>query len=249
MTRRAAADVTTGVLGITRFGNWQFLAISSTYEFITGRHGAANDRSWRLRAYSQLRYSLLIDQSLSADLRGELTRKLDRLSLNPLDQALGKEEKIAHSQYYALLAWARAEDGLGRQLAHDRRREMHPLVHGAAERTWITLGHIASLGLYRHVEREDPALLAALDHRRRIETYTDFLEEVIASGPRADVVWDMDEVQRSITQLAAIEQVQTGGTTRANYLLGKLLSRIDNPDTRAGLQRILKTETVGSGAE
>src|SRR6266404_2494128 len=45
MVRRATTDTVSGILGISRWGNWPFLAGSWTFNFVRARHGAANDRS------------------------------------------------------------------------------------------------------------------------------------------------------------------------------------------------------------
>src|SRR4029077_17923983 len=64
MIRRAADQIVTGVLGITTFGNLEYFAAKTAYTFIKRRHGAAVDRTARLRAYSQLRAGLNLDTSV-----------------------------------------------------------------------------------------------------------------------------------------------------------------------------------------
>ncbi len=59
MLRRAADDVTVGVLGWTGFGHWPYMAAKATWTFVHGRHGAALDRDARIRAYVQVREAML----------------------------------------------------------------------------------------------------------------------------------------------------------------------------------------------
>ena len=73
------------MLGITRFGNWPFFAGESAWMFVRGRHGAAVNRSARLRAYSEARAFLAVDDQLDPRLKTELLARLDHLALNPLE--------------------------------------------------------------------------------------------------------------------------------------------------------------------
>jgi len=76
MLRHAVTDTASGVLGISMWGNWPYLAGSSVWNFVRARHGDANNREARLRAYSGVRQWLALDSSLDADLRVELQNDL-----------------------------------------------------------------------------------------------------------------------------------------------------------------------------
>ena len=64
--------VITGVLGITTFGNFTFLAASSGWTMFEGRHGAPTKRNERLRSYSEAREFLAVDTRLAPRLKTEL---------------------------------------------------------------------------------------------------------------------------------------------------------------------------------
>ena len=61
MLRLATADAVTGVLGISKYGNWPYFAGSTTYNFVQSRHGDPNNRTARLKAFSQVRRWLTLE--------------------------------------------------------------------------------------------------------------------------------------------------------------------------------------------
>lgn len=250
MLRRASSDVTTGLLGITKLGSWEFMAVSSAWDFYTGRHGAANDRASRVRAFAQLRYSLELDTEISPDLRNELIHQVDRLSLNPLDSASNREQKIALKQYSALLEWAQSPDGLGREIVQARASEGRRVIHSGGERAWLTTASVFSLGLYRHHETPTPELISEISRRRKIQTHTRFLEEVLASGPKLEVAWNMDDVQRSLKALSELAGNDAHEQSLVQALLTRILAQTHDSQAREIVLDSVRThEAVPSGTE
>ena len=250
MFRRASADITTGILGVTKMGSWEFMALSSAWDFYTGRHGAANDRSARVRAFAQMRYSLALDTSISADLRSELLRHVDKLSLNPLDSASNREARIATQHYNALLQWAQSSNGLGRRIVNDRATEARKFVHGGGERAWLITASIFSLGLYQHRENPNPELIAEISRQRKIATHTRFLEEVLASGPKLEVAWNMEDVSRSLKALSELAGGDAREQSQVQTFLTRILAQTHDSEVRATvLESIRPRENTSSGTE
>lgn len=106
MTRRAASEIVTGVMGITGWGNWSYLGAKFVYQWVRDRHGAALDRTRRLEAYARLRQTLLErDCVFDARFRGIVESRLDAIALNPFEQGAESEEKLVKRQHEALIRW------------------------------------------------------------------------------------------------------------------------------------------------
>src|SRR5262249_29971933 len=103
MLRRASTDLISGILGISRWGNWPYFAGAWTWDFVTARHGAANNRSARLNAYTQVRQLIAFDSSIDPALRTQLQEKLEMLGVNPMQNNVFDQERITRAQYDALL--------------------------------------------------------------------------------------------------------------------------------------------------
>src|SRR6185295_16646492 len=161
MLRLAAGDAVSGVLGISKWGNWPYMTASWTWNFVRSRHGDPNNRNARLRAYTQVRRWLALDNSIDPALRADLQRRLEILGVNPLEDSVFEESEIADRQYDALLRYAADPQGLPARLEHDRNAEMATHRHGAPARTGLRLAKWFSLGAYSHREIADSVSLAA----------------------------------------------------------------------------------------
>lgn len=202
MSRRVLQDVTKNVLAVSRFGDLPYFLGRTVFDFVTGRRGMDVNQPSRLHTYSQLKLLLALNQSLDPELRAEIGTRLEKVSLNPLENDLQTEARLASEQYEALLAYAKRPDGLPRKLDRDRREEMVALQHGRTERTLFRVANVVSFGTYTHREKYEPEMTARLDVARRLVHHTRFLQEVAKASPQIDVTWDLDEVKRSLQFIA-----------------------------------------------
>lgn len=242
MLRHAVTETMSGVLGITMWGNWPYLAGSSAWNFVRTRHGDPSNREARLQAYSGVRQWLALDNSLDADLRKELQKRLEVMSVNPLEENVFSEAKIAQRQYAALLKYAGDPNGLSKRLERDRQLELTADRHSVHARFGFKLAHIASFGAYTHREETEEKTVAALDRYRRAERQESFLQTVASSTPEVDVVWNVEKVQHAIDDLSS-----TGLQTKDAELLRRILLQTKDPETRAQLQRALGNSATEAG--
>ena len=142
MTRRVLEDVARNILSLSKFGDLPYFLGRSVFDFVTGRRGMDVNQPTRLRAYSQLKLLLSLSSSLDPGLREEITRRMDRVSLNPFENDIEAESKLARDQYKALMDYASRADGLPARLEGDRRAEMVPLNHGKKEQVLFRIGSL-----------------------------------------------------------------------------------------------------------
>jgi hypothetical protein len=229
MSRRVLQDVTGTVLGLSRFGDLPFFLSRTVYDWVTGRRGMDINQPSRLRAYSQLKLLLSLDASLSPELRDQISRRLERVALNPLENDLQAEAQLARDQYQSLVAYARRPDGLPARLDRERRAEMTPLKHGRTEQALLRLANVLSFGLYTHREKATPAMQARLEVSRRVSYHVRFLREVARSSPRVEVVWNIEDVRRSLRFIAEHgAQVSGKGATAA----ARIFAQTEDEETR-----------------
>jgi hypothetical protein len=236
MVRHGATVLTTGVLGITGFGNWPFFVAESAWTFVRGRHGAAVNRSARLRAYSEARAFLAVDTELDPQLKADLLARLDHLALNPLESGAATEAKLAREQYNALVLYAQSPNGLAAKLERDRRKELAMYRQSRGRRTLSALGHLFNRGPRIEPEMPDPVLLAQLDEHRRELYYRRFLEQLLESSPRPEVVGNIDEIRRSIEALS--QQPET--SLRSAPLIARVFERSRDSELRLDCLRALQ---------
>lgn len=251
MSRRVLQDVTKNILSVSALGDLPYFLGRTVFDFVTGRRGMDVNQPSRLQTYSQLKLLLSLNQSLDPDLREQIGGRLERVSLNPLENDLKAEAKIAAEQYDNLLAYANRPDGLPAKLDRDRRSELVPLQHSRREQFLFRLGNILSFGKYTHREAATPELEARLDASRRLAYHTRFLQEVSRSGPQVDIVWNPDEVKRSLAAIGdhgAIAGARSASVVANIFLRTRdddirrhcleTLTRINTPKARAELQKL-----------
>jgi hypothetical protein len=234
MIRHAATDTISGVLGISKFGNWPFLVGSTAFNFVRVRHGATNDRGGRLKAYSQVREWLALDGSLDPALRAELRKRLEIMGVNPMEESVFAEAAIAQRQYAALIKYAQDPHGLPARLERDRQAELASYEYSAGERFRMRLAKVATLGLYSPRADDPRTVDSKLDEQRRIAKETRFLETVAKSGPETEVVWNMNEVRRAVDELAASHI-----PARSAEAVARIMRQTNDEETRALCQRAL----------
>jgi hypothetical protein len=230
ISHRLIEDLTRNVLALSTFGDIHYFLGRTVFDFVTGRRGMDINQPTRLRAYAQLKLLLSLDATLDPELRGEINERLERVSLNPLENDLEAEARLARDQYAALVGYARRPDGLAARLDRDRRAELVPLAHGKAERVLFRLANVLSLGIYTHREKAAPdELKARLDTERRIAYHRRYLREVSKSGPLVEVVWKIEDVRRSLEFIAAHGSRADAKTARA---AARIFTRTEDEPTR-----------------
>jgi hypothetical protein len=241
MSRRVLQDVTKNILAVSRFGDLPFFLGRSVFDFVTGRRGLDINQPSRLKAYSQLKLLLSLDSSLEPELRSEITNRLEAVSLNPLENDVEAERKLARQQYEALLAYAARPDGLPARLARDRRAEMTQLEHHQAARIFFRLANVVSFGTYTHRENDDANIPGRLDIARQRAYHTRILREVAQSGmarggrsedeaaPKIEVTWNLDQVRNSLRFMA---EHGTVSDRKAVVAAARIFARTNDDETR-----------------
>jgi hypothetical protein len=235
MIRQGATDLLTGVFGLTRFGSLSFFAADTLYTFVRGRHGAAVNPTARLRAYSEAREFLAVDSSLDPGLKIELQRHLDHLALNPRENEIENEANLAREQYAALLQYAESPCGAAK-LERDRRKELEAYKRSPGQRFLLGLGRVLTRRPRVDPEKPDANLRAQLASYRRSAAHVRFLQQLLASSPRPDVVWDSDAIRQSVEDL----MVDSHAGPDARRLIAQVYARSGDVDLRLTCLRALR---------
>src|ERR1044071_259751 len=239
MSRRVLEDVAGNLLSLSSFANVPYFLGRTVYDFVTSKRGMDMNQPSRLRTYSQLKLLLSLSASLDPELRDEIARRLERVSLNPLENGMEAEAQLARDQYAALIAYAKRPDGLPARLDRDRRAEMMPLKHGRAEQVLFRLGNVLSFGLYTHREKATPQLQAQLDIKRQLAFHERFLRQVAKSSPQVEVVWNIEDVRRSLRFIA---ENGANANRKVASVAAHIFSRTQDEEARSlclnGLYRI-----------
>jgi hypothetical protein len=203
ITRRMFNDITRNVLGLSPYGDLEYFAGRSVYNFVTGRRGMDINQPSRLRSYSQLKLLLSLNEEIDPELAKEASRLIERVSMNPLQNDLEVERALAEQSYAALVEALESPDGgLQHVLRRAREQEYTKLRHGPTARAFMHAATIASLGAYRHKE-EQPADQQdhELDAARRLAYHERYLKQLLASTPVVEVTANMDDVRQSLRYL------------------------------------------------
>jgi hypothetical protein len=243
MLRNGITDTVSGVLGVSMWSNWPYMVGSLAWNFVRTRHGDAGNRAARLRAYAGVRQWLSLDESLDADLRVELQKRLEVMSINPLEQSVFAQSHIANRQYNALLLYALSPNGLTKRLDRDRQAELTADRHSVQARIGLKLAHIVTLGGFTHKEAPDQKTLAFdLDRYRRQQHEEQFLATVARSTPQVEVVWNPDRVERAMNDLKS-----TGLLPKNPQVLQQILMRTRDEEAKARLERVVATPGTPAG--
>jgi hypothetical protein len=229
MSRRALEDVTKNVLSLSPFGDVYYFLGRTVFDFVTSRRGMDINQPTRLRTYSQLKLLLSLNDSLDPELRDQIDHRLEKVSLNPLENDLDVEANLAKGQYAALMAYAQRADGLPAKIDRDRRAEMVPLEHGSTAQVFLKIANIITLGKYVHREKASPEMEVRLDVARRLSYHTKLLRKMVKSTPQIEIAWDLDEVKRSLRFLADhAEEADSNAASAA----AKIFVLTEDSDTR-----------------
>ncbi len=255
VSRRVLNDLARNIFSVSSLGNLPYFVGHSAYDFVTGRRGMDLNQPTRVNSYSELKLLLAFDGSLEPQLRREIERRLEIVSVNPLSNDNQSEIQLARQQYDALIDFARRPDGLPAKIASDRRAEMVSLKHGSVARFFINLGNVLSFGRWVHREDATPELSARMELARRVERHTNFLRGVARSSPQTEVAWDLSTVKRSLLFFAESGAGANGSAARAAALIFQrtndaetrrlcldALSRINNKTAKNALLRLYQQE-------
>jgi hypothetical protein len=229
MSRRVLNDVTRNMLSLSKFGNLPFFLGRTVFDFVTGRRGMDINQPSRLHTYSQLKLLLALNTSMEPELRSELGGRLEKISLNPFENDLNAEAKIATEQYDALLAYAKDPNGLAVRLERDRRAEMLPLEHGDKAQLAFRMLNVLSFGRYVHREELTDDMEDRLDIARRLQYHTSFLQQIAKSTAEIDITWNLDDVRRS---LRFISEHGAEAGSNAAAVTAKIFARTKDDETR-----------------
>jgi hypothetical protein len=230
MSHRVIEDVTRNLLSLSRYGDLHYFLGRTVFDFVTSRRGIDVNQPTRLRAYSQLKLLLALDSTLDPAFREEIGRRVESVSLNPLENDLEAEARLARQQYAALVASARDPGGLPARLDRDRRAEVVPLEHGKTGRVLLRFANVLSLGLYKHREGgPTQAVRRTLDAERKLAYHKRFLEEVARSTPVVEVVWNIEDVRRSLRFVAGADTRGDAGAARA---AARIFAQTQDAETR-----------------
>ncbi|HJT26777.1 MAG TPA: hypothetical protein VJ784_05130 [Pyrinomonadaceae bacterium] len=229
MSRRVLNDVTRNVLSLSKFGNLPFFLGRTVFDFVTGRRGMDINQPSRLATYSQLKLLLALNTSMEPELRSQVSDELEKISLNPFENDLSAEAKIATQQYDALLAYAKNPNGLAEKIERDRRAEMLPLEHGDKAQLAFRVLNVLSFGKYVHREELTDDMEDRLDIARRIHYHTNFLQQVAKSTAEVDITWNLEDVKRSLHFIAE-HGSEAGSNTAA--VTAKIFARTKDIETR-----------------
>ena len=260
MSHRVIEDVARNVLALSRYGDIHYFLGRTVFDFVTSRRGMDVNQPTRLRAYSQLKLLLALNSSLDPDFREEIGRRVESVSLNPLENDLDAEARLAREQYAALVEYAKDPKGLATRLDRDRRAELSDQKHGGATNVLLRFANILSFGTYRHRESGGTEeVRAALDGGRRFAYHKRFLHEV-AKAPIVEVVYNLEDVRRSLRYIAEaggegdaaaartaakiFAQTRDAETRR---LCVECLYRIDNEAAKSALLSIYRSPDLDEG--
>ena len=196
--------------------------------FVRGRHGFAVNRNARLEAYSEAREFLAMDSGLDPALKIQLQRRLDHLALNPRENDVSHEATLAREQYAALLKYAESPRGAAK-LERDRRKELEAYTQSPGRRMVTGLGRVFTRGPRVDPEKPDSALSTQLSAYRSSDYHMRFLNQLLASSPSPDVVWDSGVISRSVSALSS----DANATPQAQHLVSEVCARSTDSDILA----------------
>lgn len=227
MISNGATSMVTGVFGLTRFANPEFFAADAAWTFVRGRHGAAVNRNARLQAYSEAREFLAMDTTLDPALKLQLQRGLDHLALNPRENDVTHEARLAREQYAALLQYVNSPSGEAK-LERDRRKELDADTQSPGKRLVVSFARIFTRGPHVDPEQPDAVLHAELDEYRRSAYQIRLFDQILASGPKPDVVWDPGAIAQSVSAIGSDPKV----SPKVQHLVTEVCERSTDGDLR-----------------
>lgn len=239
MSKRVLNDVLGNVLSISRFSSIPYFLGRFVYDFATGRRAMDMNQKSRVRSYAQLKLLLALDSSLDRGFRNEIAHRLEKVSLNPLENDIDTEAALARKQYQNLIEYAKRPEGLPAKLDLDRRAEMVRLAHNGKTQTLFDVAQVFSLGLYTHREKPTPDLVTQLDIRRQLDFHERVLQEIAYKSAKPEVDSDVIALRHA---LQFISQNGSSAKEKTTHSLAKIFAITSDESMRtlclAGLYRI-----------
>jgi len=229
MSKRAFDDITGNVLSFTRGAGLAFTVGKFLYGFVTGRRGTDLNQATRLRSYSQLKMILAMDQSLDEEFRVDIARQLEKVSINPLENDLQAELKLARAQYKNLVEYAKNPDGLRLKLDKERVKEMTLAKHDGKVPFKYKIAEAMTFGLYKHRVKATPELMAKADLRRQLDYHERVIRETAYYSVRPEIDSNVAVLMRSVNFVAQKGTLAGGKTAKA---LGKIFAGTQQEDIR-----------------
>jgi hypothetical protein len=122
------------------------------------------------------------------------------------------------------------------KLERDRSKELEAYTQSQGKRVATSFGRVFSRGPRVDPEKPDPILHAQLDAYRRSAYHERFLDQLLASSPSPDVVWDADAISRSVSALTSEDKL----TPKAQRLVSQVCARSTDGELRLTCLRVLE---------
>lgn len=239
MSKRILNDLTKNILSISKIDNLPYFVGKSLYDFVTKRKGIDFNQPTRLNSYAQLKLLLSLNYSLETDFRNELSERLEWVSLNPLENDLDVEIRLAKRQYENLINYAKRSDGLIKDLEKDRREEMTKVKHTRRQRMLYTIAKVVSFGIYKHREKYTTELRREMDLQRQLAFHERFLREVVQNSVKPEVDSDLQKIENALAFISENGEKTKGKTVKA---IARIFLLTDNENLRllclSGLNKI-----------
>jgi len=242
-SRRVLDDLTTNVLSLSKGGGLAYTVGRFLYDFVTGRRGSDTNQPTRIRAYSQLKTLLAIDESLDEKFRLDIERKLQKVPLNPLINDLATEMQLARDQYRNLMNFAHRPDGLRAKLDDERIKEMTLAKHNGKIPFRHSLFRVLTFGKYQYRVKPSAELMAKLDLRRQLDHHERVLRETLYKSVRPEIDSNAEKLRDS---LAFVSENGTMANGKVATALAKIFTMTRDYQLQslclAGLYKIDQSE-------
>jgi hypothetical protein len=172
---------------------------------------------------------LALNETLEPALRDQISERADHVSLNPLENDIDAEARLAEQQFDSLEKYAKDPGGLAAQVERDRRAELVPLEHSRTERIFLKLANVLTFGKYVHREAATDDMQQRLSTARSLAYHVKFLREAARSTPQIEVKWSLEEVRESLQFVA---EHGTEADSRAVAATAKIFARTTDEQTR-----------------
>ncbi len=200
LTQRAITEITSGIIGVSRFTNWYYFVGADLYEFWASRRGTATNLQERLNSYSKFRVALALDTALDPNLKAMMEKHVYSFSVNPLESSANNEFQAAIRRYELLRTHT---DLLAKRLEKDRRAELARFEFTKTQLVRAEMFHYTTFGLYTsRAKGED--FHDTLAHYRQASADLAFLDELAAPGTPPEVAYDSLRIQRTVADLNSL---------------------------------------------